>query len=359
MPKTTGKDSNYLAFLNDRLTLKRRTNRSPLAIDLFAGCGGLALGLEAAGFRSVGFELDANACATYTHNLGSDCRECELAPGFDYDIDETVDVVAGGPPCQPFSVNGYQSGPRDSRDGFPAFLDAVERLQPRIAVFENVRGMLYRNKAYLHKIVDELRDLDYIVETPRVMKAVEYGVPQRRERLIVVAHRSEWQWPSPKPGAQFTAGEALGGMAHDVPDGSKFLTESMDRYVANYERKSKCVRPRDLHLDEPSRTVTCRNLNGATADMMRVRLDDGRRRRLTVREGARLQSFPDWFEFQGSEGSQFNQVGNAVPPILARAIGDSLRTALKAPELSVRQARSEARRRLETDLFGDPVGIIS
>jgi DNA (cytosine-5)-methyltransferase 1 len=103
----------------------------------------------------------------------------------------------------------------------------------------------------------------------------------------------------------------------------------MDEYIKKYEKASKCVRPRDLHLDAPSRTVTCRNLSAPTGDMLRIRLPDGRRRRLTVREGARLQSFPDWFEFKGNEESQCNQIGNAVPPILAKTLACSVKAYLQ------------------------------
>jgi hypothetical protein len=110
-----------------------------------------------------------------------------------------------------------------------------------------------------------------------------------------------------------------------APPESKFLTPGMDEYVAKYERASFCIRPRDLYPDQPARTVTCRNLAGATGDMHRVRLPDGRRRRLFVREAARLQSFPDWFEFCGAETSQFNQIGNAVPPLLAWHLAGSVK----------------------------------
>ena len=300
----------YPQFLDSQLHLDPPAARAPLVLDLFAGCGGLALGFEAAGFRTVGFEMDADACATYRANLHGPCIEAVLTVG--HDLGPSADVIIGGPPCQPFSVGGSQKGHQDSRNGFPAFLSAVERYRPKLALFENVRGVLYRNRSYFDEVLGALAAFGYVVDY-RLLNAVDFGVPQRRERMFAVAHRGGWEWPA-LGRESFTAGDALGTMAFETPPGSKFLTVSMDRYVAKYELASKCVRPRDLHLDRPSRTVTCRNLNGATGDMLRVRLPDGRRRRLAVREGARLQSFPDWFQFHGSEGSQFNQVGNAVPP---------------------------------------------
>lgn len=301
-----------------------RTGR-PVALDLFAGCGGLALGFESAGFRTVGYEMLEAACETYRTNLRAECHRAVIAPDTEYPV--RAEVVIGGPPCQPFSVNGHQKGHRDERDGFPAFLSAVERLTPRVAVFENVRGMLYQNRNYFENVIARLRRMSYEVEW-KLLNAVDYGVPQNRERLFVVAHKGGWEFPAALAERRVTAGEALGTLAKAIPEGARYLTESMDAYVARYEAKSKCIRPRDLHLHQPSRTVTCRNLHGATGDMLRIRLPDGRRRRLTVREGARLQSFPDWFTFCGTEGDQFNQIGNAVPPLLAKAIAVAVRDCL-------------------------------
>lgn len=302
----------------------------PLVLDLFAGCGGLALGFEAQGFETLGFEMDADCCATYKHNLTGDCVQVKLDTTY---VFPKAQVVIGGPPCQPFSVGGHQNGIHDARDGFPAFISAVEQAQPDIWMFENVRGLMYRNKEYLDVIIAELESLGYAVEF-RLLNAVNHGVPQNRERVIVVGHRGQFNYPAIQ-NPRITAGQALDDLPSQTQADSKFLTTSMDAYVAKYEKASSCITPRDLHLDRPARTVTCRNLAGATGDMHRVVLPDGRRRRLSVREGARLQSFPDWFEFQGSETSAYNQIGNAVPPLLAYNIAASFREYLgSAPRLN-------------------------
>ena len=172
-----------------------------------------------------------------------------------------------------------------------------------------------------------LEALGYIVDA-KILNAVHYGVPQNRERLIVIGHKGGYEFPKPL-NYTVTVGEALGEMAWTTPPESRFLTESMDTYVAKYEKASYCKVPRDLHLDKPSRTLTCRNIAAPTGDMMRIRLPDGRRRRILIREAARLQSFPDWFTFTGSETSQYYQIGNAVPPLLAYAIADSVKIHLE------------------------------
>lgn len=321
----------WLSWLHELLPEPVLATDAPVAIDLFAGCGGLALGFECQGFRTAGYECKEVAVATYNLNLGGRCHQTFLEVGMP---EGEADIIIGGPPCQPFSQIGYQRGKRDPRDGFPVFLDAVNRIRPKIAIIENVRGLLYRNKDYLRQTKSELERFGYTVFTD-ILKAVKFGVPQNRERVVVVATQIGWQWPEPLVDKPVSVGVALGPMAKAFDLESKLLTENMDRYIAEYEKKSHCINPRDLHLDKPSRTVTCRNLGGATADMLRIKLDDGRRRMLTVREGARLQCFPDWFQFTGTEYERYEQIGNAVPPLMALAL------AQKSMELLNRLAKSK------------------
>jgi DNA (cytosine-5)-methyltransferase 1 len=311
-------EDTWIQQVNESLRIPQN-NRQERVIDLFAGCGGLALGFEAVGFRTKGFETNQGCVETYKLNLAGECVREHLTPQTRY---TEAEIVIGGPPCQPFSVGGNQKGLKDSRDGFPACIAAIEQLNPSIFLFENVRGLLYRNKCYFEQVRRKLEKLGYIVEA-QLLNAKHYGVPQNRERVIVVGHRGGFKFPTHQ--AKFiSAGTALGSMFKQVPDRAKWLTPSMDAYIAKYEKASCCKNPRDLHYDRPSRTVTCRNLAGATGDMHRICLPDGRRRRITIREAARLQSFPDWFEFIGNETDQYYQVGNAVPPLFAKALAQSV-----------------------------------
>lgn len=307
----------YSKFLDETLSLNKRNGFK--VIDLFAGCGGLALGFEAVGFETIGYEFDKDCCATYENNLKSKCHQLYLDKNTEF---EKADLVIGGPPCQPFSVGGSQKGVLDSRDGFPAFISAVEKVKPKIWMFENVRGLLYKNKWYLDEVLKYLGNLGYEIEF-KLMNASDFGVPQNRERLIVIGHRSEYSYPLPL-NKKITAFDALGDYYNYEPAYGKYLSPSMDEYVKKYELASKCINPRDLHQDRPSRTLTCRNLAGATGDMLRLVVPSGKRRRLLIREAARLQSFPDWYDFSGNESSQFKQIGNAVPPLLAYHIASSI-----------------------------------
>ena len=320
----------YSKYIND--ILKPKIREEAVVLDLFAGCGGLSLGFEAAGFKTIGFEMVNEAVATYNKNLRGDCYNQFLEVGYEYPMADNIDIVIGGPPCQPFSRFGNQMGIEDARDGFPVFIDAVRRLQPKVFLFENVANILGRHKWYLDLIVKELQNLGYYVDY-KILNAVDYGVPQNRERLICVGHRSTFSFPA-KELRKATVAEAIGDTMLSPEPESKILTPRQDEYIAVYEKKSHCVNPRDLYPNKPARTITCRNLAGATSDMQRVRLADGRRRRLTDREAARLQSFPDWVEFEGTETKRFNQIGNAVPPLLAYKIALQVKKAYYAKQQS-------------------------
>jgi len=308
----------YIDLINN--TLAPRITEDAVVLDLFSGCGGLALGFETAGFKTIGFEMNPDAAITYKNNMQGDCIIDKLTLDSEY---PAADIIIGGPPCQPFSVGGNQNGVHDSRNGFPFFVDAIRKVKPKVFMFENVRGLLYSNKWYLELIIEELECLGYKTDY-QLLNAVNYGVPQNRERLFLVGHNSSFTFPDPE-NKKITVGEAITDLMTTAPLESKFLTPSQDVYIAKYEKASMCVNPRDLYPDRPSRTLTCRNLSGATGDMHRVKLPDGRRRRLLIREAARLQSFPDNFIFFGAETSQFNQIGNAVPPLLAYKMAMALK----------------------------------
>lgn len=325
----------YKDTLND--ILRPNITEPVKVIDLFAGCGGLSLGFEAAGYETIGYEFEENAVNTYNKNLKGRCHLQKLEVGFEY---PEADIVIGGPPCQPFSVFGNQKGMGDARDGFPIFIDAIKQIKPKVFLFENVRNLAFSHRWYFDLIKESLEDLGYIIDY-KCLNAVNYGVPQNRERMIVVGHKSSFCFP-PMHQKMVTVGDAIGDLIDTIQDESKILTPRQDEYIAVYEKKSNCINPRDLYPNRPARTLTCRNLAGCTSDMQRVRLKDGRRRRVVVREAARLQSFPDWFEFTGTEIKQYNQIGNAVPPLLAYQLALQIKETYALPVKTKKEISKKA-----------------
>ena len=311
----------WVRQLND--SLRPQCSTGARVLDLYCGAGGLSLGFRACGFQVIGIDNSCDALSTYSQNLG-------FADKMDLNYESelpSADIIVAGPPCQPWSRAGRRGGSADRRDGLARVALAIEQIRPVVAVIENVPD-LARNgsRHHLDQFESALRRLGYSV-SEFILNAAEYGVPQNRSRIFVTACDGDRALVRPEPWDEMiSVRRAIPGTWWREPSESCLLSSSMDAYIERYERASGCRVPRDLHLDRPARTLTVRNLSGATGDMIRLRMPDGQRRRtLTVREAARLQSFPDWFRFHGSRRSQLTQIGNAVPPLLALAVAGSVR----------------------------------
>ena len=338
---------------------RREASLGLRVLDLYCGAGGLSLGFWACGFDVLGVDNSPDAVQTYTRNLGwaecADLNESGALPD--------ADIVIAGPPCQPWSRAGNGRGERDKRDGLALVVRALREIRPGAFVVENVPDLARQGRRrYLDRIKRELVQLGYAV-AEHVLNAADYGVPQNRRRVFITGllDGSQLVAPTPWPN-QVAARDAIPRTCRRAMAEARQVSGSMRAYIERYERASKCRTPRDLHLDKPARTLTVRNLSGATGDMMRLQLPDGRRRMLTVEEAARLQSFPDWYQIYGSRSSRYEQIGNAVPPLLARAVADSLRQHIKssstsgsgppktppAPSSSAASATMRANRRRDT-----------
>lgn len=341
------------------------------SIELFAGAGGLAIGLEQAGFEAIALnEFDKHACNTLRKNR----EQWNVIEGDIRDVDFTqfngVDFISGGFPCQAFSYAGKQLGFEDTRGTlFFEFARAIKETQPKVFLGENVRGLLEHDDGRTIEVIKSvIADLGYTLIEPRVLKAIFYKVPQKRERLMLVGIRndlvkySNFQWPSPYKRI-FTVKDALKAgelYQSDVPDslGQKYpkrkeeilslvpqggywrdLPDDLQReYMQGsyFLGGGKTGMARRLAWDAPSLTLTC-----SPAQKQTERCHPEESRPLTVREYARIQTFPDEWQFSGPTSSQYKQIGNAVPVNLALAIGRSLVALLNSIESRVEVAKDE------------------
>ena len=380
------------------------------SIELFAGAGGLALGITRAGFRhDAVVEWDENACGTIRENNEWGVIDWPLHRSdvslFDFSKYRSgIDLLAGGPPCQPFSIGGKHRGFEDHRDMFPQAVRAVRELSPRAVIFENVKGLLRESFAKYFEYItlqitypeitrvsredwtDHLSRLEkyhtkgkhdglsYRVVF-RLLNAADYGVPQRRERVFIVGFRSdlnlEWSFPPPSHSLRallrdkFATGDYW--ERHRVPKSRR--PESLPRTLGKSpqgwfgppdkpwltvrdaiadlpdpERASPSdvflnhrfvpgARPYKGHtgspLDEPAKTLKAGD-HGVPGGENMLAFEDGRVRYFTVRESARLQTFPDNYRFHGSWTESMRQLGNAVPVALGEVIAEAVHARLKA-----------------------------
>ena len=385
------------------------------SVELFTGAGGLGMGTAMAGFHHQALvECDKHSCHTIRENqrrgiaLVSDwsIHQMDVAD-FDYcTVGREIDFLAGGPPCQPFSIGGRHGGYLDKRDMFPQFFRAVRELRPKAFLIENVRGLMRRTFLnYLEYIILQLthpellpkpdeswadhlarleryhnggvnNELGYRV-TFRLLNAADYGVPQKRERVFVVGFRSDlnvnWSFPEPthteealiwhkwvtgeywdrhciasierpeipaklRTRLQRTGPSLLGSMTTpwctvrnaigDLPPpektdvASKILNHVYIPGAKSYPGHTGSP------LDEPAKTLKA-GVHGVPGGENMLALPDGQVRYFTVREAARLQTFPDDYYFPNAWGESMRQIGNAVPVTLAHLIATSIRSHLQ------------------------------
>ena len=306
-------------------------------VEICAGAGGQALGLEQAGFcHAAAVELDADACDTLRCNRGDDWKiiEGDVA-NLDGHAFTGIDLVAGGVPCPPFSVAGKQLGRDDERDLFPEALRLVGEIRPRAVLLENVRGLgTGKFAAYRAHVLGRLGELGYHA-CWQLIHASEHGVPQLRPRFVLVAVARPWaasfRWPRPLPGPQPTVGETLADLMASAgwPGAADWATRA-DRIAPTIVGGSKKHGGPDLG---PTRArAAWRELGvdglGIAASPPGPDFPLRQAPKLTVRMVARLQGFPDSWQFSGRKTAAYRQVGNALPPPVARALGEAIAAAL-------------------------------
>ena len=375
------------------MSLNKPSNQKsdrPIVIDLFAGCGGLSLGFEQAGFDiAASVEIDPIHSAVHEYNFPYStaiCADIKNLSGADIRKkaaleNRDIDVIVGGAPCQGFSLIGKRSLDDPRNQLISHFVRIIGELKPKFCVLENVKGLtLGKHSQFLEDLIAELKKLRYTVLLPyRVLNAADYGVPQNRQRLFLIAARYDQQLPQyPSPAeVRVTVKDAIA----DLPDAEKFTELQEDDSVpvvwntkSEYALKLRgiCPDPQDFgyerkfnrdfltssrrteHSDlsrsrflsapqghtEPHSRFFKLAWNGQS-NTLRAGTDSARGaftsprpihpelpRVITVREAARLHSYPDWFRFNKTKWHGFREIGNSVPPLLARAVGSAIIRAL-------------------------------
>jgi len=317
------------------------------SIELCAGAGGQALGLEKAGFKHVELiEIDHYACNTLRYNrpawniIEGDIRGYFPKPSI------KVDLLAGGVPCPPFSVAGKQLGSNDERDLFPEALRLVTELKPKAVMLENVRGLLDAVfDEYRTKIIRQLEELGYTADW-RLLNASDYGVSQLRPRVVFIGIKKEiasyFFWPNPKEDSPHAVGELL----YDLM--SKNGWKNADQW-----KKTACdIAPTivggskkhggpDLGPTRARKAWASLGVDGKGIANDSPEKDFEGLPRLTIEMVARIQGFPSDWIFTGSKTNKYRQIGNAFPPPVAEAIGLQIKKALELYSIFVEHTLPE------------------
>ncbi|MQQ10892.1 DNA (cytosine-5-)-methyltransferase [Epibacterium sp. SM1979] len=311
------------------------------SVELCAGAGGQALGLERAGFDHTALvEIDKHCCATLRHNrpawnvLEEDVREFKDRAD-DY---RGIDLLAGGLPCPPFSVAGKQLGEKDERNLFDDAIEIVQATRPRAVMIENVRGFLDAVFVdYREKLKKQLAKLGYETDW-RLLNASDFGVPQLRPRVVIIALRKEFNgqfsWPDPLPYNPPTVGETLIDLMKERGwRGAEAWKTQANEIAPTIVGGSKKHGGPDLGPTRARRAWAALGVEGRTIANEAPDPFHNDMPRLTCRMVARIQGFPDEWHFTGAKTNAYRQVGNAFPPPVAAAVAKQISQAIVRPGL--------------------------
>jgi DNA (cytosine-5)-methyltransferase 1 len=309
------------------------------SIEFCAGAGGQALGLEQAGFQHAALiEIEADFANTLRLNRPMwDVHTADMNE-FDGRPYRGVDLLAGGLPCPPFSIAGKQLGENDERNLFPAALRLIDEIRPKAVMIENVRGFLSAVfEDYRLHLKSQLNKLGYTVDW-RLLSASDFGVPQLRPRVVIIAIRKDlvetFDWPTVLPNNPPTVGETLKDlMAANGWRGAARWAASANDIAPTIVGGSKKHGGPDLGPTRARQAWATLGVEGKSIAETAPERDFVGMPRLTVRMVARIQGFPDSWQFNGRKTNAYRQVGNAFPPPVACAVANSVKIALRAQKI--------------------------